>query len=483
MKEDQPTVLQTRTVSAQFYFTGAYLQRECIVEVAAGISEFLFDGLSYDTDDDRIYVEAQNGVSLLSLTVEESDSGDDKYCEAVKGLTKAKRELRLLESEAQLLEGEIALLNDNRRLDCGGDKNKIEQFSAYYLQRLKTMILKRAAMEEGTEESREEVRKWQERVNAARQRRAKRVRVNVSAREDTTASFKLRYFVTGASWQPRYDIHSNGEGSRLTATLKAGINNNSGENISDAGLTFSTGAPMREQYVPEFVPQYVPEQKPRPLVRAMALSSAPVFEDGNGFVAAQITDTQTERIFTAAGLYSVPDGVKDMSIELERTESEAKYGYECVTCAAQTAFFTARSDIRLSVPNAQTNMFLRGRLCGGGRTDEFADSEKKFCFGADSGIAVSRRRLADYTAKKLGGAEKTDKSYVITLKNNKSMPVTIEVTDRIPVSVNKAVTVESLLSEGGVLDKTNGKATWIITLQPDESKELKAQYSITAAKA
>lgn len=481
MNNKKVTYLENKTGGVHLYRTGAYLERECVTEVPLGVSELIFDGLSSDTDCDRVYVETDDGIQVLSQTVETSQAGEDKYRDLKRKLAQAKNELRLLETDVRMTDSEIDLLNANRNISCNGDRNQIEDFAKYYMGRLRELLARRASREEALEESRAEVRRLQAEANVAEERKAKRVVVTVRAAEEKMADVLLRYFVPTACWAPRYEIRSDGEGTPLEITLKAAVKNESGENWQDARLTFSTGMPLRRQSVPEFVPEYVPAPRPRLMARAMAFNAAPAAEEA-AFESVQVNEAETERVFATKGLYDVPHGAGDMSVALETITAAADYGYTCVSCMAQSVFFTATAQVALPVANAEAAMFLRGRFCGSDYLEAETEGKIACCFGLDGGIVVRREQLSDYTSKKLGGAEKTDKCYIVTLKNNKPMPVRVTVVDRIPVSVNKAVGVEAALSDGAQLEKAKGKVVWNVELPAGAVKVLKAEYTVVAQK-
>ena len=85
----------------------------------------------------------------------------------------------------------------------------------------------------------------------------------------------LAYDIAGPSWQPVYDLHYDPSGGRLAVYTGAIVRQQTGEDWTDARLTFSTGVPDKNIAVPElltwtlgeerdFMPQVRPARRPPP---------------------------------------------------------------------------------------------------------------------------------------------------------------------------------------------------------------------------
>ena len=70
------------------------------------------------------------------------------------------------------------------------------------------------------------------------------------------------------------------------------------------------------------------------------------------------------------------------------------------------------------------------------------------------------------------------RTFDISIRNNKKIPVSITVTDQFPVSTNKEISVDDMKAAGAQVDKETGMITWNITLQPGEEKVVSKSYSV-----
>ena len=77
------------------------------------------------------------------------------------------------------------------------------------------------------------------------------------------------------------------------------------------------------------------------------------------------------------------------------------------------------------------------------------------------------------------GSNKSDIfSYLITVRNNKAVPVKMDINDQIPVSSNSSITVEATELTGGRLNAETGLISWVLDIKSQETKQLILTYSV-----
>ncbi len=74
---------------------------------------------------------------------------------------------------------------------------------------------------------------------------------------------------------------------------------------------------------------------------------------------------------------------------------------------------------------------------------------------------------------KIGDNIKLERSYILKLKNNKDLPITLVLVDQIPLSTDKSIDVQLIESSQAELNKNSGKLIWNIILNPNEIIEKK----------
>ena len=68
--------------------------------------------------------------------------------------------------------------------------------------------------------------------------------------------------------------------------------------------------------------------------------------------------------------------------------------------------------------------------------------------------------------------------YEITLRNNNSEAVTVQVFDQFPLSRNSEIEVDQSELSGATVDKDRGEVKWSVALKGNETKKIRLVYSI-----
>jgi hypothetical protein len=100
-------------------------------------------------------------------------------------------------------------------------------------------------------------------------------------------------------------------------------------------------------------------------------------------------------------------------------------------------------------------------------------------FGRDERVSISRQKLVDFAENRAFSSVKREKAgYEITIRNQKSETIDLNILDNIPVPKNKDVEIEKDDISGAIYDPTNGKLTWNIALKAGETRKLRVTYTI-----
>ncbi len=173
---------------------------------------------------------------------------------------------------------------------------------------------------------------------------------------------------------------------------------------------------------------------------------------------------------------------KNVVTELQHLSVKAMYKYKAIPKLREEAFLTA--DIpdweTLNLLNGEANIYFGNTFTGTSliNTAQISDT-LNISLGTDKGISVERERLKEFTSTRLIGLNKVEtRSYRISVKNNKSTDVEIEVFDQVPVSQNKDIEVEATELSGGTMNKFSGEVKWQTSIPAGESKQFILTYTI-----
>ena len=197
-------------------------------------------------------------------------------------------------------------------------------------------------------------------------------------------------------------------------------------------------------------------------------------------VATQYEPTTT--VYKIQDKYNLETDGKTTTIGIKQFEIPALYNYFSVPKIDPAAFLNANivdwQDYDLQ--SGEASLYYEGSYLGKTYIDlNSATDTLSLSLGKDNGIKVSRKVVKEYSSKHFIGSNKTEtKTYEISIRNNKRIPVVINVTDQVPVSTNKEINVDDVKAPEAQIDKDTGIATWTKILQPGDEKKLQISYSV-----
>lgn len=195
-----------------------------------------------------------------------------------------------------------------------------------------------------------------------------------------------------------------------------------------------------------------------------------------------VVENQTTVEIEVAEPYSIKSNGEKTLVDLKNYQVEASYRYSVVPKLDNDVFLIAEiADwSQYSLLEGESNLYFEDGFVGRSILNGSSLQDTlEISMGRDRSIVIQREKNDEFSKKRAIGSNITEsREYKITVKNNKSQPVTINVEDQIPVSVNSDITVEALGLSGGKLDPDTGLVTWTITLQPGAQQELKLQYEV-----
>ena len=120
----------------------------------------------------------------------------------------------------------------------------------------------------------------------------------------------------------------------------------------------------------------------------------------------------------------------------------------------------------------------RTSLAPGGTEDTI-----QLSLGIDKNIAIKRQKIKDKCSQKLLDNDIIHQyTYEITMKNSRATKIEIDVEDQLPLTYDKAVSIDRKELSGGKYDEVTGILKWRSTIQAKDSKKLTIVYQIKAPK-
>ncbi len=279
---------------------------------------------------------------------------------------------------------------------------------------------------------------------------------------------ELTYVVTGASWQPLYDLRLTDSG--LDLTYLGQVAQNTGEDWPGVKLTLSTARPSLTLVIPELDPWYLRPRPPMmPVARAKRSGSVEAF---------MAAPAPAQMARAAAGGAPEPPPVEEMlADEAVVSESGASLTYALSGAAdvpgnneprkVTVATLRLQPDLtyitapkleavcyrRAEIKNASAYSFLpgpaqlfEGEEYLGATALEFVAPGQTFelALGADERLRVERELVARDVDKAfiIGDRRRVRYAYAITLENLRETPQSVVVLDQLPVARDEQIKVK-----------------------------------------
>jgi hypothetical protein len=198
-------------------------------------------------------------------------------------------------------------------------------------------------------------------------------------------------------------------------------------------------------------------------------------------------ENQTTVEIQVAEPYSIKTNGERTLVDLKTYEIPAAYRYTAIPKLDKDAFLLAEiSDwSQYNLLEGESNLYFEEGFVGRSILNPAALQDTlQISMGRDRSIVMQREKVDQYSKKRSVGSNITEsRGYEISLKNNKSQAVTLQLKDQIPISVNSNITVTMGELSGGTLDPLTGIVTWEITLPPGGQQKLSLRYEVKYPKS
>jgi hypothetical protein len=198
-------------------------------------------------------------------------------------------------------------------------------------------------------------------------------------------------------------------------------------------------------------------------------------------------ENQTTVEIQVAEPYSIKTNGERTLVDLKTYEIPATYRYIAIPKLDKDAFLLAEMAdwSQYSLLEGESNLYFEDGFVGRSILNPAALQDTlQISMGRDRSIVMQREKVDQFSKKRTIGSNITEsRGYEITLKNNKSEAVTLQLKDQIPVSVNSTITVTTGELSGGVVDPVTGIVTWEITLAPGGQQKLSLRYEVKYPKS
>ncbi len=173
---------------------------------------------------------------------------------------------------------------------------------------------------------------------------------------------------------------------------------------------------------------------------------------------------------------------KNFMVSFREIKLNALYQYQSVPKLSENVYLIGMiSDwYKADLLNGEANVYLENSYVGKSQinTQQFNDT-LELSFGIDNNISIKREKITELAESQLIGSNKKETlAFKITLRNNKTYPVSVQIIDQVPVTTTRDIQIDILELSGGTLDEDTGRVEWKLNLNQNEMKEIMLKYSV-----
>jgi uncharacterized protein (TIGR02231 family) len=440
-------------------------------------------------------------VRDLEQRIEAAEDNDADLAAQIALVEKEQRHLEALAAQSEMWARGLALRN--RTAD---EQAAIFDYVSSRSRALQTEQLALTRQRRDLAKALDRMRRELKQQTAARPRQRNVAAVELDVAEAGDFELELTYVVTGASWQPLYDLRL--AGTELELTYLAQVAQNTGEDWPDVALTLSTARPSLSLTIPELSPWFL---RPRPPVMPVAARAAKA--SGGMMPAAMTAPAPAPMAELAAD--AAPQAFQAMeSVEAAVSEAGASLTYQLagradvpgdneprkVTVAAlrltpELTYVTApklepvcyrRAEVKNTSPYSllpgQAQLFEGDEYLGATQLEFVAPGQTfELALGADERMRVEREMVLRDVDKAflLGDRRRVRYGFTIRLENLRDTPQQITVRDQVPVPRDEQIKVRLDGTDPKPAEQSElGQLEWRLTLDRGAKQTIRFDFNV-----
>lgn len=196
----------------------------------------------------------------------------------------------------------------------------------------------------------------------------------------------------------------------------------------------------------------------------------------------QVSNTGVNSRFDIELAYTIPSDGKTHNVAIKKHQLPATYRYFAVPKLDRDAFLQAQVTDweNLNLLPGPTNIFYEDTYVGQGQIDmRGVKDTMNISLGRDKKVIIQRERDKNMrSVRTIGSNVRETFVYTTSIRNTRNEPIDITILDQFPISTENSIHIEDMSSEGAELDKTTGKLTWQLNVQPNTTDKLQVGFTI-----
>lgn len=514
-----PSVVKEVTI----YRQGAKVHNVADVRLQSGENRIVFEKLSLGCNPQSIQVRIKGSAQLMTAAFRtnsnEIKKADQTKAQKLQDSIDLVNELRdKLGTEKNILEKEEKVIEQNQaRVGSGQGTttnpiniNDLKELVNYYRTRINDIHNRIFDINKEIKKLNKQLATLNDKYYRALQSEIEtsgEIVMQINSSLAQTVEITCIYLINSASWEPLYDLRADAIDKPLNLTYKASIKQSSGLDWKNVKIHLSSAMPLTNNSRPILNPKYIDYQivakknyyndklkvneyqlsnsyqAPNIAIKEEAVTAPPPspletldFQDEN---------TQSfNEVFDIEPLHTVLNESQELQIiEYKKEDVPAIFEYHAVPKIEPSVFLLAKviDYGKYNLLSGNANIFYKDTYIGQSYIDTKTTLDTLLLsLGRDEDIVIKRIKPTDVISppRFLNNYKKEAIVFDIMIKNNKSIPIKIEVLDQIPISKNAEIEVELKEDSRAEYNKDYGRLLWRLDIEPRKNKTIRFSYTV-----
>lgn len=493
------------------FLGGAEVENTASVNLPAGGGEVIFTNIAGNVNEESINVGTDNDKVLIQSVTFQANHLEDgvlsplaqSYKDSIATLSTQKEQTS---NRLGVVNEQLAVLKANEKVggnNSGLNTAELQKMLDLVDKRMGTFLEEKTTLENKIKRQDSIITRLNQQMADENNRPVGQIVVKFYNKAAAETRVGISYVTSQANWHPSYDVRTAKLGDPLDILYKADIRQTTGVKWDNARLSLSTGNPSESASAPVFSPSYLSFYQPQPISnKSMTANTRIAIGEAKSESAMYIVDgaqvigtyglalSSTSAVATTYDIelpYIVPADGQEHQVVINSTQIPAQYRYYAYPKADHDAFLQAQVTNweALNLLPGNVNVFYNGTYVGQSYLDvRNVKDTLTFSLGRDKKIVLKRTQDTKMrSTKTIGTNTREQYGYTIAIRNTHVQPIDIVVTDQVPVSNDKDISLEDIETNGGAYNETTGEVDWHLTLNANETKELKLGYTIKYPKS
>lgn len=473
----------------------AFLEHEVDYNFKKGQSVIVLENISHNVMEESIQIALPEGVELVNfkfksidLTQKEIDySAETNY----KKLLDEKKLYQEINNELETIRLTKNILQNSSKSSeviKGLKAEEMESWMLSFQKKMSELIKKEQELELKKADKEKEIKRIEANgYNINNLVKKGELYLTVRSNHNINGKIYVNYGSNQAGWTPQYEYRYESKKQKFSILYKAIIQQSTGIDWKDASVTLASSEPLRYTSIPVLNPWFinfinnesnqnlVHFSRPRNEMLAAKENHAPVYGDSqSGY--AEMVENHNFNSFEIAEKVNVRSHGESQHVNLMLDNFEIDIENQVVPKVMQYAQRVGKVLIENKgqyLPGKAT-VFYDNQMVGTTymNSNQFGDT-LKVSFGEENRIVTQRKKIKDYSSKKIIGSTKTQEyQFEIKIENKKSSSEVVYIKEQVPISTDKELEVIIEGYGNAKWDKEKGILEWELNMDGGEVQTL-----------